>query len=137
MGVWLYHLKTNDRLPAIFFENHFYHHGCWPVPVFEVAPRTPTDFQNGDLNTNIYCKHMIVLKNIYLFSGLSVIELFEEFHFHGVADLIVLVREEVQEGGEDAFAKENDQQVEGKNEGGKSREVKEEQGEKSDFQIHV
>ena len=76
---------------------------------------------------------MIVLKNIYLFSGLSVIKFFEEFHFHGVADLIVLVREKVKEGGEDAFAKENDQQVKGKNEGGKSREVKEEQGEKSDF----
>ena len=31
-----------SRLPL--FENHFYHHGCWPVPVFEVASRTPTDF---------------------------------------------------------------------------------------------
>ena len=76
-------------------------------------------------------------RNIYLFSGLCVIEFFEELHFHGVADLIVLVREEVKEGGEDAFAKENDQQVEGKNKGGKSSEVEEEQGEKSDFEIHV
>ena len=76
---------------------------------------------------------MIVLKNIYLFSGLSVIKFFEEFHFHGIADLIVLVREEVEEGGEDAFAEEDDQQVEGKNKYGKSSKVKEEQGEKSDF----
>ena len=72
-------------------------------------------------------------KKDHLFSGLCVIEFFEELHFHGVADLIVLVREEVKEGGEDAFAKENDQQVEGKNECGKSSKVKEEQGEKSDF----
>ena len=49
-------------------DNHFYHHGCWPVPVFEVAPRTPTDFQNGDLSTDIYSKHMIVLKEIFTFS---------------------------------------------------------------------
>ena len=76
-------------------------------------------------------------KNIYLFSTLCVIEFFEELHFHGIADLIVLVREEVEEGGEDAFAKENDQQVEGKNKGGKSSKVEEEQGEKSDFEIHV
>ena len=76
---------------------------------------------------------MIVLKNIYLFSGLSVIKFFEEFHFHGIDDLIVLVRAEVEEGGEDAFAKENDQQVEGKNKCGKSSKVKEEQGKKSDF----
>ena len=76
-------------------------------------------------------------KKYHLFSRLCVIEFFEELHFHGVADLIVLVREEVEEGGEDAFAKENNQQVEGKNKGGKSREVKEEQGKKSDFKIHV
>ena len=70
---------------------------------------------------------------IYLFSRLSVIEFFEEFHFHGVADLIVLVGEEIKEGGEDAFAEENDQQVEGKHKSGKSSEVEEEQGKKSDF----
>ena len=72
-------------------------------------------------------------KKDHLFPRLCVIEFFEELHFHGIADLIVLVREEVEEGGEDAFAKENDQQVEGKYKGGKSREVKEEQGKKSDF----
>ena len=72
-------------------------------------------------------------KKYHLFSRLCVIEFFEELHFHGVADLIVLVREEIKEGGEDAFAKENDQQVEGKNKCGKSSEVEEEQGKKSGF----
>ena len=87
----------------------------------------------------IVCQWLQVFerKKDHLFSRLSVIEFFEELHFHGIADLIVLVREEVKEGGEDAFAKENNQQVEGKNKGGKSREVKEEQGKKSDFKIHV
>ena len=72
-------------------------------------------------------------KKDHLLSRLCVIEFFEELHFHGVADLIVLIREEVKEGGEDAFAKENDQQVEGKDKCGKSSEVEEEQGKKSDF----
>ena len=44
---------------------------------------------------------------LYLFSRLSVIEFFEQLHLHGVADLIVLGREEVEEGCEDALAKED------------------------------
>ena len=93
-----------------------------------------TNFRREKLPPSTLSKKKLSLKRfLHLFSRLSVIEFFEELHFHGVADLIVLVREEVKEGGEDAFAKENDQQVEGKNKGGKSSEVKEEQGKKSDF----
>ena len=69
----------------------------------------------------------------HLFSRLSVIQLLEQLNLHGVADLVVLGGEEVEEGGEDASAKENDQQVEGKDKCGKSSEVEEEQGKKSDF----
>ena len=46
-------------------------------------------------------------KKDHLLSRLCVIEFFEELHFHGVADLIVLGREEVEEGCEDALAKED------------------------------
>ena len=49
---------------------------------------------------------------LHLLSRLSVVELFEQLDLHGVADLVVFGGEEVEEGGEDALAKDDDHQVE-------------------------
>ena len=50
---------------------------------------------------------MILLMRLNLLPRLGVVEVFEQLHLHGVADLIVLGREEVEEGCEDALAKED------------------------------
>ena len=70
---------------------------------------------------------------IYLFSRLSVIEFFEQLHLHGVANLVVFGGEEVEEGGEDALAKDDNHQVEAEDKGGQTREPGEEECKKSDF----
>ena len=51
--------------------------------------------------------NMILLMRLNLLPRLGVVEVFEQLHLHGVADLIVLGREEVEEGCEDALAKED------------------------------
>ena len=51
---------------------------------------------------------MILLMRLNLLPRLGVIEVFEQLHLHGVADFIVLGREEVEEGCEDPLAKEDD-----------------------------
>ena len=73
----------------------------------------------------------------HLFSRLSVVELLKQLNLHGVADLVVLGGEEVEEGGEDALAKDDNHQVKAKHEGGQTREPGEEEGKKSDFKIHI
>ena len=73
----------------------------------------------------------------HLFSGLRVVELFEQLHLHGVADLVVFGGEEVEEGGKDALAKDDNDQVEAEDKGGQTREAREEKSKESDFQIHV
>ena len=74
---------------------------------------------------------------LHLFSRLSVVELLEQLNFHGVADLVVFGGEEVEEGGEDALAKDDNHQVESEQEGGQPRESREQEGKKSDFEIHI
>ena len=70
---------------------------------------------------------------LHLLSRLSVVELFEQLDLHGVADLVVLGGEEVEEGGEDALAKDHNHQVETEHKGGQTREPGEEESKKSDF----
>ena len=74
---------------------------------------------------------------LHLFSRLRVVEFFEQLHLHGVADFVVFGGEEVEEGGEDALAKDDDHQVEAEDKCGQTREAREEKGKKSDFQIHI
>ena len=68
-----------------------------------------------------------------LLPRLGVVEVFEQLHLHGVANLVVFGGEEVEEGGEDALAKDDNHQVEAEDKGGQTREAREEKGKKSDF----
>ena len=72
-----------------------------------------TNFRREKLPPPTLSKKKLSLKRfLHLFSRLSVIELFEQLNLHGVADLVVFGGEEVEEGGEDALAKDDNHQVE-------------------------